>query len=223
MSLVVAATMRSSSSFVGYPTVELHHEPIELRFGQRIRAFLLDRILRREHEERLGQLVRLSGRGHGVLLHRLQQRGLRLRWRAVDLVGQHDVGEDRPSGKLEDAPPGRVIFLEQLRARDVARHQVGRELHAREAQVERLSDRLHEERLREARHADEQCVSAGEQRGDEVVDDLVLADDAPSDLLDQRSPRARELAEQLEVARVVDRFRLRRHAPSAPFWRTRGS
>ena len=34
---------------------ELHHEPVELRFGQRIRALLLDRVLRREHEERLGQ------------------------------------------------------------------------------------------------------------------------------------------------------------------------
>jgi hypothetical protein len=28
------------------------HEPVELRFGKRIRALELDRILRREHEER---------------------------------------------------------------------------------------------------------------------------------------------------------------------------
>ena len=33
------------------------HEAVELRFGQRIGALLLDRILRREHEERIGQLV----------------------------------------------------------------------------------------------------------------------------------------------------------------------
>ena len=79
-----------------------------------------------------------------------------------------------------------MIFLEQLGAGDVARHQVGRELHAREAQVERLRDRLHEQRLREAGHADEQDVTAGEQRGDEIVDDLVLADDAAADLLDER-------------------------------------
>ena len=40
--------------------LQLEHEPVELRFRQRIRAFLLDRILRGEHEERLGQLVRLA-------------------------------------------------------------------------------------------------------------------------------------------------------------------
>jgi hypothetical protein len=65
-------------------------------------------------------------------------------------------------------------------------------------------------------------VSAREERRDEVVHNLVLADDASSDLLDQRSPRARKLTEQLEVARVVGRFRLRRHDPSAPLI-TRGS
>jgi hypothetical protein len=34
-----------------------------------------------------------------VLLHRLEQRRLRLGRRAVDLVGQDDVGEDRPGEK----------------------------------------------------------------------------------------------------------------------------
>jgi hypothetical protein len=48
----------------------------------------------------------------------------------------------------------------------------------------------------------------------------VLPDDSPSNLFDQCTPSARELTEQLEIARVVGRFRLRRHAPSAPFWRT---
>ena len=67
-------------------------------------------------------------------------------------------------------------------------------------QVERLRHGLHEQRLREAGHADEQHVAAGEQRGDEIVDDLVLADDAAADLLDQRRARARELVEQLDVA-----------------------
>ena len=31
-----------------------------------------------------------------ALLHRLEQRGLRLRRRAVDLVGEQQLGEDRP-------------------------------------------------------------------------------------------------------------------------------
>ncbi len=67
-------------------------------------------------------------------------------------------------------------------------------------QVERLRDRLHEQRLGEAGDADEEHVAAGEQRRDEIVDDLVLADDAAPDLFDQRRARARELLEQLDVA-----------------------
>jgi hypothetical protein len=35
---------------------------------------------------------------HLALLHRLQQRGLGLGRRAVDLVGQQQVGEDRARG-----------------------------------------------------------------------------------------------------------------------------
>jgi len=107
----------------------------------------------------------------------------------------HDVREDRTFRKLEYASAGRVIFLQELRAGDVARHEVGRELHAREAQVERLRDRLHEQRLREPWNTDEQDVAAREQRRDEVVHDLVLSNDAPPDLLDECRARARQLLE----------------------------
>ena len=34
--------------------IEPRDEPIELRLGQRIRALVLDRVLGRDHEERLG-------------------------------------------------------------------------------------------------------------------------------------------------------------------------
>ena len=40
----------------------LEHEPILLRFGQRIRPFLLDRVLRGQHEERIGQADAARGR-----------------------------------------------------------------------------------------------------------------------------------------------------------------
>ena len=39
---------------------QLEHEAVELRFGQRVRAFLLDRVLRGEHEERMRQVVRAA-------------------------------------------------------------------------------------------------------------------------------------------------------------------
>jgi hypothetical protein len=65
-----------------------------------------------------------------VLLHRLEQRRLRLRRRAVDLIRQDHMREDRAAHELEDATAGRVILLEQLRPGDVGRHQVRRELYA---------------------------------------------------------------------------------------------
>ncbi len=53
MSAVVRLTISSSSSSLGIVDDHVEHEPVELRLGQRIRPFLLDRVLRRQHEERL--------------------------------------------------------------------------------------------------------------------------------------------------------------------------
>ena len=73
----------------------VEHEAVELGLGQRVGAFHLDGVLRGEDEERLVQRVAHAGGGHLVLLHRLEQGRLRLGRRAVDLVGQDHVGEDR--------------------------------------------------------------------------------------------------------------------------------
>jgi hypothetical protein len=56
-----------------------HHEPIELRFGERVGAVELDRVLGGDHEERLGQVAASALHRHLVLAHHLQQRGLRPR------------------------------------------------------------------------------------------------------------------------------------------------
>jgi K(+)-stimulated pyrophosphate-energized sodium pump len=48
-----------------------------------------------------GSLYVVLADGHLALLHRLQQRGLGLGRRAVDFVGQQDVGEDRPLDEAE--------------------------------------------------------------------------------------------------------------------------
>ena len=83
---------------------DVEHEAVELRFRQRIGAFELDRVLRREHVERFVQLVGLALHRDAVLLHRFEQRRLRLRRGAVDFVRQHDVGEDRPGARPSAAP-----------------------------------------------------------------------------------------------------------------------
>ena len=48
---------------------DLHQEPVELRFGQRIRAFHFDRILRRHHQKRRLQVVGCRAARHGTFLH----------------------------------------------------------------------------------------------------------------------------------------------------------
>ncbi len=66
----------------GIEDVDLHQEAVELRLGQRIGAFLLERVLGGEHVERRRQVVAGAGDGDVVFLHRLQQRRLRARaWR----------------------------------------------------------------------------------------------------------------------------------------------
>jgi hypothetical protein len=104
----LASTARSSPGVVH---ADVEHEAVELGLGQRVGALLLDRVLRRQHEERVGQRVVFAADGDLALLHRLQQRGLRLGRGAVDLVGQHDVGEDRPGEERNTrgrwpGPPG---------------------------------------------------------------------------------------------------------------------
>ena len=169
---------------VGHHDVE--HEPIELRLGQRVGAFQLDRVLRREDEERPLERIRPAGGGHVVLLHRLEQRRLRLGRCPVDLVGQDDLGEDRPRHEAKRPMPR--LFVEDLGAGDVGRHQVRRELDPLERQIEDLRDGLDQQRLGQSGHAGDQAMAAGEQRHQHLVDDFVLADDDLADLGENPRP-----------------------------------
>ena len=110
--------------------------------------------------------------------HDLQQRRLHLGRRAVDLVGEHEVGEDRAELGVE----GVLAGLVDAGADDVGRHQVGGELQAGELAADGGRQGLDRERLRDAGHALEQHVSAGEQRDEHPLDQAVLADDDPLDL-----------------------------------------
>src|SRR6266550_2046112 len=73
----------------------LEHEAVELRLGKRIRAFVLDRVLRCEYQERLAEVEGLPADRDLLLLHRLEQRRLHFPRRALDFVGEHEVGKDR--------------------------------------------------------------------------------------------------------------------------------
>jgi hypothetical protein len=108
-------------------------------------------------------------------LHGLEERRLRLGRRAVDLVGQEQLREDRPREKLEDV----LLLVEDVAARDVRRHEVGRELDALEGAAQDLAERAHKQRLAEPRHALDQHVPAREDRDERVIDDLVLSHQRP--------------------------------------------
>ena len=95
--------------------------------------------------------------------------------RAVDLVGEDHVGEDRPLDELHAAAVGGLF--EDLRPGDVRRHEVGGELDPLELEMEDLRDGTDQERLRQARRAGDQTVAAGEEADQDLVDRVLLADD----------------------------------------------
>jgi hypothetical protein len=105
--------------------------------------------------------------------HHLEQRRLHLGRGAVDLVGEHEVGEDWPELDVETLA-GRPV---DPGTNEVGRHEVGGELDAGERAVHRRGECLGSERLREPRHALEEAVAAGEQAHHQPLDHAVLADD----------------------------------------------
>ena len=109
---------------------DTQQEPVELRLGQRKRALVLDRVLRRQHHERSCERVRLAVDADLPLLHALEERGLRPGRGAVDLVDEHEVREHRPRPERER----RRALVEDARAGHVRGQQVGRELQPRNEQ-----------------------------------------------------------------------------------------
>ena len=106
--------------------VDLEQEAVALCLGQRVDALGLDRVLGGDHDERLRHREGGAADGHLLLGHQLEHRGLDLGRRAVDLVGEHEVDEDRAELDVEALLAGLV----DPGADDVGRHQVGGELEA---------------------------------------------------------------------------------------------
>ena len=91
-------------------------------------------VLGRDDHEGSGQRVLDAVSGYLVLAHGFQQRRLSPRSRPVYLVGQHDIGEDRPWYELEPALPQ----VEDRRPGNVAGQQVRRKLNPGEPPREGL-------------------------------------------------------------------------------------
>ena len=111
--------------------------------------------------------------GDLVLLHRLEQRALRLRRGAVHLVGEDHLGEDRPGVELEAA----AVALVDRHADDVGGQHVAGELDALEMQAERAREHVRERGLADAGQVLDQQVAAREQAGQRQPHLRFLAED----------------------------------------------
>ena len=116
-----AGSLRSSSAR-RVVDEHLHQEAVELRLGQRVGALLLDRVLRR-HAPGRAAAARRSCRPTVTWRSSIASSSAdcTLAGRAVDLVGQHDVAEDRDRAGTRSAPPSCCI---DLGAGHVGRQQV---------------------------------------------------------------------------------------------------
>ena len=83
-----------------------------------------------EARVRRGHLVGPPARGYATCFLRLRWSGLSLGRGAIEFVGEQDIREHRPAYKSEMALPRLAILLQYICSRDVARHEIGRELDA---------------------------------------------------------------------------------------------
>ena len=76
------------------------------------------------------------------------------------------------------------ILFDDVGARDVGRHQIGRELDALEDQAEHLRHGAHQQRFGGSGQAGDQAVAADKQADTHLFHHLFLADDHPAHLPD---------------------------------------
>ncbi len=143
-----------------------HQETVELGFRQRVGAQLVVRVLCGDDEKWRGQRAGLALHGDLFFLHGLQQRALCLGAGTVDLVGQQNLGEDRPGVEHKSI----LAALEDRHARQVAGHQVGRELDPRKLQAEGARQRMGQRGLSDTRHVLDQQVATGQQTSHAILD-----------------------------------------------------
>jgi hypothetical protein len=110
--------------------------------------------------------MKRSSCGDLVLLHHLQQGGLHFRGRAVDLIGQQQIGEHR--AELGDEAVARAGV--HARADQVGGHQIGGELNAAERATHDPSQGFDRRGLGQAWHTLEQDVPTREQRHQQALE-----------------------------------------------------
>ena len=158
---------------------QLKHKPIDLCFRQFVCAFLFDGILRGEDEERQRQQHGFFPKRRLFLLHGFEQSALNLCRRAVDFIGQKNVGEDRPALCAEC----RGLRVVDERADQVTGEQVWRELHTAELGIQALGKHIDRQRFCHAGDALDKDMAIAEQCQKETIDQALLSNNYGCDLL----------------------------------------
>ena len=92
-------------------------------------------------------------------------------------VGEDDLRKDRAGDESKLPRAGRLVLLDDFRARDVGRHEIGSELDPAETQTERLGERTDEQRFGESGDADKERMPPGENRDQNLLHDVGLTHD----------------------------------------------
>ncbi len=164
---------------IGIADGHVHHETVQLGLRQGEGALLLDRVLRGHHHEQFGQAPGTASHGDLSLGHGFEQGRLHLGRRAVDLICQHDVMEQRTALELEAAR----LRPENVRACEIGRQQIGGELHAVEIRLDITGQRLDHGGLGQAGSTLHQQMTVREQRHQQAVNQMRLANDAASQVV----------------------------------------
>ncbi len=176
---------------------DVEEEAVELGLGQREGALVLDRVLGGDDHEGVGQRPGGAAGGDLALGHRLEEGGLDLGGRAVDLVDEDEVVEERAGEEVEAA----LVGAEDLGAGHVGGHQVGRALDAGEVGVEAGGQGLDGAGLGEAGRALDEQVPAGEDADGEALDEPLVADEAGGDGVGQARDGCEGIGDPLVVKR----------------------
>jgi hypothetical protein len=132
------AQQRPLSLGIRITQADAQQETVELRFWQGKGARLTGRVLGGDDEEGLGQPVTDTIHADLAFLHGFQQRALGAWCRPVDLIGQHQLGKDRP--RMEGEPTTDAVI--DGGAGDVGRQHIAGELDALEFQPQAACQRM---------------------------------------------------------------------------------
>src|SRR5215813_339160 len=132
---------------------------------------MLNGVLRSQHNERFGKLVCFLFDGYVTFGHPFEQCGLRFWRRAVDLIGEDHVGEDR--SRLERKQT--LLLIEYFETQNVRGQKVRSKLDALKRAIEAPRERVSKRGLPDSGHIFDQQVSAGQKSHQRQLYDLAFA------------------------------------------------